>query len=234
MRNVLRGRTLAFALLTSVIAVGGLAASVGTASASKKPVLNGTLSCVTTGTTTITPGIVLTSAQLTKGKDKAPKYVTNGGTQGCTGTTASGTQPTSYTLSSKAKGTSRLLVGAPCDTVGRVAKTKITFNTGDKLKANMTSELSNYAFNPTTHVSTQFPPCGGSAADANAFVAAHVNDRIESRSHGVSLGKAYPGRTIDTDSVTTVTLSQELSASLTTTGVTSLTGDPAFSTLTIH
>lgn len=225
-------RALGMGALAAVIAVGALAAGVGTASA-RKPVLDGTLSCATNGTTTITPGILLTSSQLPDGKDKKPKYVTKGGTAGCGGTTTSGTQPTSFTLTGIAKGTSRLLVGGPCDATGRVSKTKIILDTGDKLKVRLTSELRNYAFDSAHQTSTPFPPCGSDVGTAIAFANGHAGDRIETRSTGVSTGKSYPGKTVTSVSVTTVTLETELSIAQSPNGITSLTGDPAYSTLTI-
>jgi hypothetical protein len=170
-------------------------------------------------------------------KDKKPKYLTTGTGSACSGTTTSGTAPTSYTLTSKAKGLSRLIVNpnADCNAPGRAAKTKITFNQGSKAKVLMVSEVGNYAFNPNTQVSTIFPPCGSSSAVATAFAQAHLNDRIETRSSGViaSTSKAYAGKVLETVSVTTETLGGQLALSLTPTGVTLLHGDPAFSTLTI-
>ncbi len=219
------------------MALGGLVAtSVGDASAAKV-LLQGTLSCTTGGTTTITPGLVLQKTNLAppKYKDKKPKYDTIGTGSACTGTTSSGTQPTSYTLTSKAKGLSRLIVNpdVDCNAPGRVAKTKITFNTGDKLKADMLSEVGNYAFNTSTHVSTPFPACGGDSNAATAFAGAHANDRIETRSTGTSTGKAYTGKVIHTKSVTTQTLAQELIVSNSPGGVASLSADTAYSTITI-
>jgi hypothetical protein len=233
----MRIRRVGVAALTSALVLGGLVAtSVGVASA-KKIVVQGTLSCTTAGTTTITPGLVLQKTNLTppKYKDKKPKFVTAGSGSACTGTTTSGLQPTSYTLTSKAKGLSRLIVNpdADCNAPGRLAKTKITFNTGDKLKADMVSEVGNYAYNTATGVSTPFPACGSGSDVAIAFAVAHANDRIETRSTGTSTGKAYAGKVIHTKSVTVQTLSQELAASNTATGVTSLSAESAFSTLTI-
>jgi hypothetical protein len=228
----MRIRAFGMAALATAIAVGGLAGGVGTASA-KKVALNGTLTCFTSGTTTISPGIVLTSALLPKGKDKKPKYTTTGASTSCEGTTTSGIQPTSFTLTSKAKGNSRLLVGAPCETTGRATKMKITFNTGDKLKVVLTGDLQNYAFNAETEVSTPFPACGSGLQAAVDFATAHAGDRIEVRSEGTSTGKAYAGKTVVSDSVTSVTLAQELGVSQTPTGVTSLSADPEFSSLEI-
>lgn len=234
-------RKVGVAALASALALGGMiAGSVGEAVAAK-PVLQGTLSCAASGSTTISPGLVLTTSQLPppKFKDKKPKYTTNGAGSGCTGTTTSGTMPTSITsISSKAKGDSRVISNpnAVCTNVGRASKTKVTFSTGDKLKTTLTSDVNNYAFTPTgptTGTLTSFPPCGSSTATALAFAAAHIGDRIATVSHGVSGGKAYAGKNITSTSVTTETLGQELTISQTPTGVTLLHGDPAYSTFVI-
>jgi hypothetical protein len=223
--------------IAGAVALTGLTLiGTGTASA-KKAVLQGTLQCATGGQTTITPGLVLTTAQLPppKMKDKKPKYVT-ASSGACTGTSTSGTTPAAITtLSGKAKGTSRVIArpASACNEPGRTTKTKITFNTGDKVKTVLTSEVGNYAFNPVTEVSTPFPPCGSDTAVALAFSQAHTNDRIETRSTGISGGKAYAGKLITTKSVTTETIGDQFNLSLTPNGVALLHGDPAFSTLTI-
>jgi hypothetical protein len=232
-------RRIGAAALASALALAGIGAvTEGTASAAKIP-LQGTLSCTSAGQTAIIPGLVLTSAQLPqpKMKDKKPKYLTTGTGSACSGTTTSGTAPTSYTLTSKAKGLSRLIVNpnADCNAPGRAAKTKITFNQGSKAKVLMVSEVGNYAFNPNTEVSTPFPACGSGTQVAIDFALAHLNDRIETRSSGVIPGnsKAYAGKLVETKSVTTETLGGQLTLAQTATGVTLLHGDPAFSTLTI-
>jgi hypothetical protein len=193
---------------------------------------------VPTGSTAISPGLLLQASQLPKGKDKAAKYTTTGGGNSCTGTTVTGTMPSSFTLSSKAKGVTRLVEvpAALCNTPGRVAKTKIAFNTGDKVKALLTTDTTTYAFTPTgpnTGTSTAFPACGSPNSVAVAFAIAHINDRIESRSSGLSLGKAYPGKMIKTDSVTVETLGSQLTAAQSATGVTLLHGDPNYGSFTI-
>jgi hypothetical protein len=235
----MRIRKIGAAALASGLAMTGLVALTGeTAGAAKIP-LQGTLSCTSAGSTAIIPGLVLTSAQLPqpKMKDKKPKYITTGSGSACSGTTTSGTAPSSYTLSSKAKGLSRLIVNpnADCNAPGRAAKTKITLNQGSKIKVTMVSEVGNYAYNTATQVSTPFPPCGSSPAVATAFAGAHANDRIETRSQGViaSNSKAYAGKVVKTRSRTTETLAGQLSLSLTPGGVTLLHADSAISTLTV-
>jgi hypothetical protein len=246
----MRIRKIGAVALATGLAVAGIGAlSEGTAGAAKV-ITQGTLSCASGGQTAIIPGIVLTSAQLpgypTKPKDKKPKYITTGNGSGCTGTTTSGTQPSSYTLSSKAKGTSRLLVNpnADCNAPGRTAKTKITFNTGAKAKVAMLSEVNNYAFTVAGHggdqahaagTSAVFPPCGSGSAVAIDFAVDHANDRIETRSSGtIPLnGKAYPGKVVKTRSRTTETIVGQLALAQTATGVALLHGDPAHSTFTI-
>jgi hypothetical protein len=225
--------------LASGLAVGGLGALTGGTAGAAKPPLQGTLSCTSSGQTAIKPGLVLTTNQLPppKRKDKKPKYTTTGTGSSCTGSTTSGIAPTSYTLSSKAKGLSRLIVNpnADCNAPGREAKTKIKFNQKSKVKVLMVSEVSNYAFNPITQVSTPFPPCGSGQNVATAFAGAHANERIETRSVGTipSTSKAYAGKVVKTRSMTTETLAGQLGLSLTENGVTLLHGDPAFSKLTI-
>jgi hypothetical protein len=222
------------------LAGAGVVATGGVAGAKTTPV-QGTFSCASTGTTTITPGIVLTIPPITKpgkpdkpGKDKAPKYVTTGSGTGCTGTATAGSLPTGYTLSSKSKGFSRALIQPPssCSNPARVAKVKITFDNGEKLKVSQTTGT-NIAFNPITQVSTPFPGCGSTTQVASAFALAHFNERIKVVSTGVSTGKAFNGKTVTSTSVTTQTIGDQLTLAGTTTGVTHLDGDPAFSTLTI-
>jgi hypothetical protein len=234
----MRIRRIGAAALAAGLALAGLGAvTEGTAGAAKV-ITQGTLSCASGGSTSITPGIVLTSAQLPqpKMKDKKPKYVTTG-SGSCTGTTTSGTGATGYTLSSKSKGLSRLLVNpnADCNAPGRGAKTKMTLNQGSKVKVLMVSEASNYAYNPNTQVSTQFPPCGSSTATAIAFAVAHALDRIETRSSGTipTKSKAYPGKVVKTRSRTVQTIQGQLALSQTPSGVTLLHADQAHSTLTI-
>ena len=217
----------------------GVVATGGVAGAKKTPV-QGTFSCASTGFTTINPGLVLSIPPITKpgkpdkpGKDKGPKYVSTGSGSGCGGSATAGTAPTSYTLSSKSKGLSHALLQPPssCSNPARVAKVKITFNTGDKLKVSQTTG-SSIAYNPGTNVSTPFPACGSDSTTANNFAIAHINDRIKVISTGVSTGKAYTGKTVTSTSITTQTLGDELTLALTT-GVTRLDADPAYSTLTI-
>ena len=220
-------------LAGSALVLAGVGiAGTGAVAQAAKPVLNGTLSCHASGFTTISPGIVLNLPVGTK--DKGPKFVAQGGSSGCTGSATSGVLPTSVTSTSKSKGTSRALVqpASACSQPARVAKTKITFNTGDKLKVNETTG-SSIAFNPVTHVSTPFPPCGSPSSTATTFAFAHLSDRIKVVSTGVSTGKAFPGKTVTSTSVTTQTLGDELALSQTATGVTRLDADPAFSTFTI-
>jgi hypothetical protein len=244
----MRIRKIGAAALASGLALAGLGALGAETAGAAKVVTQGTLSCMSGGTTAINPGIVLTSAQLKppKFKDKKPKYVTNGTGSACTGATVSGTQPSSYTLSSKSKGTSRLLVNpnADCNAPGRAAKTKITFNTGAKAKVNMVSEQNNYVYTVAGHAgnsphgpatSVQFPPCGSGTAVALAFAVDHGNDRIETRSQGTipSNGKAYPGKVVKSRARTTETIVTQLALSQTSTGVTLLHGDTSISTTTI-
>jgi hypothetical protein len=234
-------RKMVLAVSALALACGGIVATEGVAYA-KKIAPTGTLSCTTTGFTTITPGILLSIPPIVRpgkpdkpGKDKKPKYVSTGTLTGCTGTETAGILPTSATSSSKSKGLSRALIqpASSCSAPARVAKAKITLNTGLKLKVNQTTG-SSIAFNPTTQVQTPFPPCGADSATANAFAAAHASDRIMVVSTGVSTGKAYLGRTVTSTSVTVQTLFDQLVLSLAEPGVVQLDADPAFSTLTIE
>lgn len=233
----MRIRRTGAAALAAGLALVGLGAVTADSAGAAKIITQGNLSCTSAGQTSISPGLVLTSANLPKGKDKKPKYITSGSGSGCTGTTASGTAPTSYTLSSKSKGLSRLISNpnADCTAPGRASKTKITFNTGAKVKVSLVTETTNYAFDDDTEVSTPFPPCGSDAQVALAFAAEHGDEQIETRSAGTIPGnsKAYPGKVVRTRSVTQETLQGQLALSLTDAGVTLLKADSAFSTLTI-
>jgi hypothetical protein len=232
-------RKVGVAALASALALGGMiAGSVGVASA-KKPVLQGTLSCVSSGSTAINPPLLLQASQLPKGKDKASKYTTNATGSACTGTIDPGSapMPSGFTLSGKAKGVTRLVEvpAALCNAPGRSSKTKITFNTGDKVKANLVSATTTLAFTPTgphTGTSTPFPPCGSSNTVATNFAIAHLTDRIETKSSGLSLGKAYLGKNIKTDSVTQETIGSQLSAA-SGAGIALLHGDPNYGSFTI-
>ena len=227
-RVIVAGSAAALACASLVATGAGVAQAKGAA-------LTGSLTCAPSGSTTISPGIVLTSAQLPKGKDHKIKYTTHG-TGSCTGTaTAGGPSPTSFTTDSKSKGDSRLLVqpASACTNVGRASTTKVTFGNGAKMKVTLVGEVSSYAYNVGSHVSTQFPACGSDASVANAFAVAHASDRVEVRSHGTSTGKAYSGKAVTSISRTTETLIQELAAANTSTGVTILHGDPTISTFQI-
>jgi hypothetical protein len=230
-------RKIGVAALASGLAIAGLGAMAeGTAGAAKVS-LDGHIACASSGSTAIKPGILLTSNLLPKGKDKKIKYTTTGTGSGCTGSVTGGSLPSGFTTSSKSKGLSRVLVqpASACTSTLRTSKTKITFNTGAKVKVTLISDLNNYAFNTTTQVSTPFPPCGSPAGVATQFAVDHANDRIEARSHGLSGGKAFKGKNVVSKSVTTETLIAELADAndATGVGVTLLHGDPAFTTLTI-
>jgi hypothetical protein len=224
------------AVFAAAIALGSMAVGVGPVAA-KTAALQGNLHCTPGGSTTISPGILLTANLLPNGKDKKIKYVTSGA-GACTGTaTAGGPSPTSFTTASKSKGLSRLLVqpASACSNVPRFSKTSVTFPTGAKMKVNLASDLVNYAYNTTTHVSTPFPACGGDSSVATAFAIAHATDRIETRSHGTSTGKAYSGKLVTSISRTTETLIAELADANDPSGVgiTVLHGDPTISTFQI-
>lgn len=132
------------------------------------------------------------------------------------------------------KGLSRALLqpASSCGAPARVAKVQIAFDPGEKLKVNQTTS-SSIAFNPTTLVSTPFPPCGSDSTTAVNFAIAHFNDRIKVISTGVSTGKTFVGKTVTSTSITTQTLGNQLTVANTPTGVTRLDADPAFTTLTI-
>jgi hypothetical protein len=234
LRKLVLGVSALALVSTGILATGGVAGA-------KTTPVQGSFSCASTGFTTIKPGIVLSIPPITKpgkpdkpGKDKKPTYSSSGSGSGCTGIATAGTLPTGYTITSKSKGLSRALLqpASSCSAPARVAKAKITFNTGEKLKVSQTTG-SSIAFNPTTLVSTPFPPCGSDSTTATNFALAHLNDRIKVISTGVSTGKAFNGKTVTSTSITTQTLGDQLVLAGGEPGVTRLDGDPAFSTLTI-
>jgi hypothetical protein len=181
------------------LALSGLAVMGAGGAGAAKPVLNGTLHCNTSGTTTFTPGGVLTSAQLPNGKDKKVKVLTTTTYSGCTGSepTSGLPVPTGATVITKNKLPSRLCTGFTNLGPG---KTKYTFSTGAKSKPGINGNTVTKADNGTPNNlgdDLTIPPT--TDPGFNAFLVAHGNDGTVSTSSGSTLaGKAYANKSIQT------------------------------------
>lgn len=185
------------------VALGGLAFLGAGGASAGKPVLSGTLHCTTTGTTTFSPGGVLSLAQLAKPKDKKVKVTTHTAFSACTGSEPSSglPVPTSGTSDSKSKLPSRLCQGFTSLGGG---KTKYLFGGTSKSKGGLpgtTTTKVDADGNPATlGDDLTIPPV--TDPGFNAFLVANGAKNLVSVGTGGTLaGKAYAGKVTSTRSV---------------------------------